>query len=177
MKRPRRALTFGILAAWATTCSLFSGALLAFHLVALPTPARDDPQLSAALAAHSDASERARWHLVHVMYARCPCSKKIIDHLIARGPMPGVAETVLIVGADAALDARVTSAGFSVRDETATSLREQWHIEAAPLFLVADPSGRIRYEGGYTTVKQGPDIEDTAILARAQASDGDVASL
>src|SRR3569623_1995980 len=46
------------------------------------------------------------------------------------------------------------------RDE----LKSVNNIPAAPIMVVADPHGIIRYAGGYTARKQGPDISDVAVI-------------
>ncbi len=169
---PHRVWTRAALALWAVVCVLGGGALLAFHLVSLPVPPVDDPVLQAALAAQSTSLEQGRWRLVHVMYARCPCSQQIIDHLV-NDPRPGdVAERVVIVDADDALRARLAGAGFLVDVVDANTLQARWHLEAAPVLVVADPAGRVRYVGGYTDRKQGPVSHDVDILEQVRRGDG-----
>ena len=168
---PHRVWTRAALALWAGVCVLGGGALLAFHLVALPVPPVDDPLLQGALAAQSTSSEQGRWRLVHVMYARCPCSQQIIDHLV-NDPRPvDVAERVVIVDADNALRARLAAAGFLVDVVDASTLQARWHLEAAPVLVVADPAGRVRYVGGYTDRKQGPVSHDVDIVGQLRRGD------
>jgi hypothetical protein len=108
---------------------------------------------------------------VHVLYAECGCSKLIAGHLAAGGRPPGVAERVLLIGRDADLEARLDKMGMPValvsEDEAAT----RFHVVAAPTLVVLAPDDTVRYVGGYTERKQGPDPRDLAILASVRAGD------
>ena len=48
-------------------------------------------------------------------------------------------------------------------------LAARYGLEAAPVFVVADPEGELRYVGGYTTRKQGLDNRDLAIITELRA--------
>lgn len=56
---------------------------------------------------------------------------------------------------------------FDVRRVTSDDL-SRYGIEAAPLLVVLSPGGQIRYAGGYTERKQGPNIDDLRILDDAR---------
>jgi hypothetical protein len=157
-----------LMGVWAFACSLLCGALLAFHEVPLPRSLDEaaTADLAAAIAAHDGPGERGRWHTIHVMYQRCRCSQRIIDHLTSSARPQGISERVLLVDGTNETKERLARAGFRVDEETATSLHDAWKIEAAPLFIVVDPSGAVRYAGGYTREKQGPAISDLDILAQ-----------
>ena len=161
---PVRHVGRAVLVVWALVCTLGAGALLAFHLLSLPVPPIDDPVLTQALAANQTVDERGHWRVVHVLYARCPCSKQILSSLIEAGPAE-VAERVVLVDDSTDLTARLITAGFRVDRLTHAELGARWHIEAAPLLLVADDAGRVRYAGGYTERKQGPILDTHALVA------------
>jgi hypothetical protein len=65
---------------------------------------------------------------------------------------------------DAELEARLKAHGFRVVLVSANELSERYQVLAAPLLIVAAPDGSIRYSGGYTRRKQGPDPEDLEII-------------
>lgn len=166
-----RSLAQLALTLWATVCVVVGGALLVFHLQPLPVPPLEDQQLQAALAASSTASEQGRWRLLHVMYARCPCSNKIIEHLLSSTRPVDVAERVVIVDASDTLRDRLRAAGFIVDVIDAPTLQQRYHLEAAPVLVVADDVGRIRYVGGYTERKQGPVSHDVEIVEQLRRGD------
>jgi hypothetical protein len=107
--------------------------------------------------------------VVHVLYAQCACSQRIADHVLGGGRPADVAERVLLIGRDAALEARFAAAGLPVSLVTEDEAATEFHVVAAPAFVVVAPDGGVRYVGGYTERKQGPDPRDLAILAAARA--------
>lgn len=138
------------------------GTLMAGHTYTLPHPLATDPALAAALAPFATGP---RWTLVHVLYGRCRCSHAILDE-IAEGPRPpDVAEVVLAVDPPADWAARLGRRGVTLVVTDQAGLKRDYGIEAAPLLVVLAPGGGVAYSGGYTSRKQGPDIEDLAIVA------------
>jgi hypothetical protein len=157
--------------------ALFVGAsLLAAHWVALPTPERDDERLLAALAQLHAHEERESWLVVHVLYAACACSGRVVDHLVDDPRPSGVVDKVLLVGTVPAIEERLANASFEIVRVTPRELDETYAIEGAPLLLVVDPDGVLRYRGGYTERKQSLAIRDVEIVERLVA-DGDVPAL
>ena len=67
--------------------------------------------------------------------------------------MPGVDEVVLLVGDAPAHRARVSARGFRVLAVTDEELLRRWRMEAAPLLVVTDGDGVVRYAGGYRRAK------------------------
>lgn len=158
-----RKLVWTALALWVVAMTALGGVLLLGHQ-ALPTPPPSDPQLQAAVAA---ALPAPHWRAVHVMYRSCPCSRRTIDHLVARRPRPGVDELVVMVDDDAIPgreDGRLAAAGFAVRVISRAVLARDFHLEAAPVLVVAQPDGALAYIGGYNRHKQSATFEDVAIL-------------
>jgi hypothetical protein len=142
-----------------------TGLLMASHSLALPRPAGHDPRLATGLAALRPAERAGDWLAVHVMYAQCRCSQRLIDHLASRPHPPGVSEAVLLAGSDEVLEARLRDAGYRLEVIEPAELERRYHVTAAPLLAVLDASQQLRYLGGYTRTKQGPAPQDTAIIA------------
>ncbi len=149
-------------ATWLVLCTVGAGTLMASHWYTLPKPSPSDVRVAAQL--ERLRPDGAEWFAAHVLYSSCPCSVRVLDHLFSSARPKDVAEVILLVEADAAIEARAAEAGFPVTVVTPDALRDDYGIEAAPLMLVQDASRRIRYAGGYTERKQGPDIRDLAIL-------------
>lgn len=164
---PRRSrLAKLALSFWFAAMVGLSALLLARHLLALPRPSLDDAALG-SLAALRDPGD-SRTLAVHVLYAECRCSGRLVAHLL-RDPRPkDVAEVVLFVGGDRPTIERLRSHGFRVEQVDAETLGERWHVKAVPLLVVVSPSGAVQYAGGYTTRKQGPDPRDVEIIQRAR---------
>ena len=78
-------------------------------------------------------------------------------------------ERVLLIGRDAELEARFASVGMPVILATEDEASATFHIVAAPTLVVVAPDDTVRYAGGYTERKQGPDPRDLAILAAVRA--------
>lgn len=152
------------LAGWAFTAFLVTGSLASAHLYTLPSPPKVKPELVQALAAHRLPADRGRFAVSHVLYAACRCSQRIVDHLATRRARKDVSESVLLVGEDQPLIARLSGAGFRVDVLTPRNLRERFAIQSAPLLIIAQPDDRIAYLGGYTDHKQSLPIRDGELI-------------
>lgn len=149
----------GGIVAWLALCLLVGGSLLAGHLLTLPVPERGDPELRAAIAkTRTDHG----WLAIHVLSQECRCSQRIVAHLLA-SQRPDIHERIVWIG-----DAPPDAPGFAIERVTPKQLEARYHLVAAPVLLVADPAGEIRYVGGYTDQKQAADIRDLEVIAMAK---------
>ncbi|MFO0624861.1 MAG: hypothetical protein U0325_04535 [Polyangiales bacterium] len=148
-----------LLGLWVTAMVLLGTFALATHVAALPVPDPQDPRLRGAVAS---LRRPGRPLAVHALYADCRCSQMIRAHLARRGVMPGVDEVVLLVGDAPAHRARVEARGFRVLAVSDEELLRRWRMEAAPLLVVTDAGGVVRYAGGYRRAKssaaEDPDV-------------------
>lgn len=149
----------GGIVAWLAVCLLVGGSLLAGHLLTLPVPERGDPELRAAIAA---THTKPGWLVIHVLSQECRCSQRIVAHLLA-SKRPGITERIVWIG-----DKPPAAPGFEIERIAPPQLKARYHLEAAPLLVVADPDGEIRYVGGYTDRKQAADIRDLEVIAMAK---------
>jgi hypothetical protein len=150
--------------AWFGGMLVIGAALLAKHVVALPAPVGNE-KLARSLSALRLPGDRGKWLAVHVLYAECRCSQRVVTHLLSTTRPRGWEEMVLWFGRgepDPALDAH-----FRVSRVTAADL-SRFGIDAAPLLVVLDPQDRIAYSGGYSERKQGPVLDDLRIFDGAQ---------
>jgi len=164
----RRRLVKIALAGWFAVMVTLSAIMLGRHVVPLPRPSADDAALAAALVALRPPESATRFFAVHVLFAECRCSQRIAEHLLASTRPPEVSEAVLLVGENASLEASLRSKGFGVRRVDVDELDRRYHVKAVPILVVLAPDGAVRYAGGYTTSKQGPDPRDLDIIARAR---------
>lgn len=164
----RQWLVYAALGAWFVVMGAVAASLLARHLVSLPPP-----EDTAPLASLRTADDTGRWMAVHVLYTECPCSRRIIEHLLASERPLYVVEHVVLVGAEGGLANALRVRGFHVVEVTPDELATRLGIDAVPLLVVLAPDDTTRYSGGYTERKQGPDPRDLEIIARARAGYGD----
>lgn len=155
---------------WVPAGLVLGGMLLAPHWTTLPMPAKDDVGL-AALAELRTPADGDAWLVVHVLYAACTCSGRVVDHL-AGDPRPaGVADRVLLVGTTPKIEERLAESRLTIVRTTPDELANRWAIEGAPMLVVIDPRGVVRYRGGYTERKQSLAIQDVEIVERLRADD------
>jgi hypothetical protein len=160
-----------VLGVWFAAMVALGAALLAKHAIALPAPV-ENARLSGALTELRAPGQSAGWMSVHVLYAECRCSHRIVDHLLSSTRPAHFREVVLWVGNGAPSPALAER--FDVRRIGSAELA-RYGIESAPLLLVVDPKSEVRYSGGYTTRKQGPMVADLRIMEEAQ--EGPLAAL
>lgn len=167
---PTRFIGLATLAGWAGVMVVIMGTLMAGHWVALPTPTRAErPEVAEALQGLM-RRDRGDWLAAHVMYADCRCSQRIVDHLVESRRPDRLTEHVLLVGEDASMGERLTAQGYVVTQLTPERLLSEYHLRAAPMLLIADPTGTLRYAGGYTERKQGYQVRDLTILDELMAA-------
>lgn len=148
---------------WAAALLLVTTVLMVGHWVTLPRPNLDDPRLASALT-ELRAAPSKRWELTHVLYVDCRCSQRVFAHLLERPTPAAASERVLMVGSDDAWRRQAALRGFEVLETSAEQLGRRFGIESAPLLLISDPGGEVRYAGGYTDRKQGPQYRDVEAL-------------
>jgi len=161
--RPSRAARVGLLC-WAAGVSLVSSYLLGRHALALPSPERPRGAVEALRA----ADQKGSWMAVHVLYAECGCSQRLVDHFLRTERPAGVSEHVVWVGAADERTAALAKKGFRLTFTTPEELSSRYGVDAAPLLVVSDPAGLVWYSGGYTARKQGPDVRDLEIIRAAR---------
>lgn len=131
----------------------------AIHLLALPQPS----QREIARGPWSSLVGTGRG-VVHVLYASCKCSGRVVDALVRRRALPNAREVVMIVGALGDRERELVGAGFEVTHVDSESLKRHYHVEAAPLLVVVDAGGKVLYSGGYRESENGP-LADAQIIA------------
>jgi hypothetical protein len=136
-----------MLAAWIVVMLVGLAALSLEHMASLPEP-DDEALLSRAMLGLR--RNPGKDFLVHVIYAECSCSRALLGHLIARHPFRGAEEAVLFAGANPIKQRDLAErAGFAFTTVSARELAPRFGLEAAPVLIVFDSKGRLRYAGGY----------------------------
>jgi hypothetical protein len=147
MKRRLGRLALG---AWLAAVLALGGALMVLH-APLPLPA--------ALR----VAPSGRHLLVHALSLHCPCSRRILDYLIARGSRRDADERVLLVDGDDATATRLRARGFAVEQDDAQTLSQRHDIEAVPLLVIVRPDGTVAYRGGHTPRPQMAPVDLTLL--------------
>lgn len=150
-----------LLALWVLITVIIGGALTALHTVPLPavTPAWQAPT--------------GQWVALHVLSARCPCSRRVAVQLAARGAQRGVHEHVALIDATSAVSEPLRAAGFEVDALAGVDLEARYGVLAAPTLVLRRPDGSVAYAGGYAPRNTLP-ARDLEIFAQARASGADV---
>jgi protein SCO1/2 len=149
------------LAVWAVVVIAIAAQLAVGHAGALPGP-RDRAALVAATSAVAQPGAR---QAIHVIPARCSCTRLLVSHLARRGPRPGWAETVIVAGG---IDpAPLRAAGFAVHAVAPSWPGEVARLDAAPVVTVLI-DGRLAWTGGYFDTPAANRPRDVAILAAVE---------
>ncbi|QJW96669.1 hypothetical protein [Frigoriglobus tundricola] len=167
MPHASRTLSRTVLVAWAAGMSLVTAGLMTRHWVPLAQPSAADPDWRARFGPRVAGPNRGTWTAVHVLAEGCPCSDRILTHLRARGPHPGVRERLVRVAEGPG--AGLTLPGFDCETVAPAELVAGYGVESVPMMLVLGPDGAPRYAGGYTARKQGFDVRDRYILSELLA--------
>mgnify|MGYP003648079720 CR=1 FL=1 len=148
---------------WAAALLLVSASLMVGHWVNLPHPEiGQDFEYASQVSnvAHSDRQVFA----FHFLYGDCPCSRRVLKHVMKRMPVDGAVERVVLIGEDKAMEDLALTQGYQVDVVTPIELKEKYGVESAPLLIVTNNAGEIKYSGGYTSRKRGLDIQDHQII-------------
>lgn len=158
-----------LLVVWLVSLGLIIASLMTGHWVVLPHPSVGDV-LQPGPEAPSRHTENGLTAF-HFLYADCPCSQRILRHVIDRETVPGISERIVLVGSDPIIEQRAKSRGYECESISADILQSRYGVQAAPLLVVTGASGAIVYSGGYTARKQGYQIRDVETLTALVSGD------
>src|SRR5258708_4737657 len=99
-KKPIQVLAWMAFVLWIPAVLVPGSYLLARHVLTLPKPASADPILVDAIRAMRGVDPPSPWFVMHVLYAECGCSQRVLARLLARAPVRGVTERIVLVGGD-----------------------------------------------------------------------------
>ena len=157
------------IAIWASALTLVIGTLMVSHWVVLPSPAVG--QTLPAAEVTRTVSTRGRLQVFHFLSSECPCSRRVLRHLVDRGANAKVLETIVLVGESKELEMAAVKHGYVMDVVTPEELASRYEVESGPLMIVTAPDSTILYSGGYTSRKQGYEIQDERIISELLAGD------
>lgn len=152
----------GAFAVWAVVLTLVAAVLGIRHWAALPRP--DDVAALGRAMTDLRAPGGQGLLVVHVLFADCRCSRRVLDALGQRPPVPGRQETVLLVGSLPDVERDLRARGVAVVHAEPEELLTRYHVESAPLFVVVNGEGRVQHVGGYTAHKQALVLRDREVV-------------
>lgn len=167
-----RSLRSLVIPVWAASLLIVTASLMVGHWVTLPHPAVGATVPVSGMDRVSGRVEPQSLYAFHFLYGDCPCSRRVLKHVVNRKPVPGVGEHLVLIGRDEEMQRRAESKGFSVDTIEPEELKRIYGVDAVPLLVVTNGDGGIHYSGGYTPRKQGLDIQDESIIR--QAMDGEM---
>lgn len=132
----------GFVAVWLGGVSVVLAIVMAPHMSPLRRHAVTTPEIRSAPSS-------ATWQVTHVLAAECECSRAVAEALAQRGPAADASHHVIVVGRNDAMEASLTSAGFTTTRSTAADAFARYGIHGAPWLLVHRPDGQEVYSGGY----------------------------
>jgi len=115
------------------------GLLMAAHM----------PYGSELAAASLTQRSTGRWRAVYILGAECPCSRRVARHLAESPRLHDIEELVVFVGQDSAIESSLEHANLKLDRKSGPEARELYGARSAPLLVFVDPSGAIRYSGGF----------------------------
>lgn len=142
----RQALGKALIVAWGALALVGISSLAVNHTAPMPDPGREDRLVRAALGLRHDPGQPFR---LHVIYEKCSCTERLFAHLVRRGALPGIEESVLFVGESAEKRQAAERAGFRFASVAAVHLERDFGLQAAPVLLAFDRAGTLLYAGGY----------------------------
>jgi len=90
-----------------------------------------------------------QWQAIHILGSDCPCSIRVARHLASRPRLTGIEERIIQVGEEPETEKLLQDAGWPVEHWPAERARDTYGAMSAPLLVMLDPEGKIRYSGGY----------------------------
>jgi hypothetical protein len=159
------------LASWFVATAVLAGYLLGAHVAGLPLPGCSDRRLLDGLASRHRAG---RPLAVHVLYADCECSNRVLARLEARTPREDVDERIVLVEpheSRARLARLAEREGFTVERVPPEALPELLGLSVAPVLVATDSNGDLAYLGGYTPRKQSEVVETDRVLDQVVAGE------
>lgn len=159
------------LGVWAIVLSTVISSLMVGHWVSLPHPDLGDETMQRAMDHLRQSAQHRSWTVVHFLGADCRCSARVADDLLGRLPTEGVDHHIVLIGEDEDLARRARARAIGLDSLSSDRASAEWNVQAAPLLLIADASGGLRYVGGYTDRKQSLAVQTDDILERLQRGD------
>lgn len=104
--------------------------------------------------------------MTHGLSLKCPCSRRIVDHLVSRGPSADALERVVVADATDEAVERLSWRGFHVERVSSDTLEKAGFV-SVPGLVIHRPDGSVAYAGAHAPKRTGP-IDDLSLLNAAR---------
>lgn len=94
-------------------------------------------------------SKENKWQIIHFLGGECQCSEYITEYLVKRGPSKEFNEKVVIFDDLKNFYSPLKDAGFDVEAHEYEKVDMDNKPDGIPLLVIANPGGKVEYEGGY----------------------------
>ena len=142
----KKGLAYIALVIWFALSLVGLASLSVNHIFAMPIP-KDEVKVTRSIWTLRKGQEP--YFVVHVIYQNCSCTESLFAHLLQRGRFPKSEELILFVGENDGKKKKALEKGFRFLQSDATHLEVKYGLESAPVLLVFDGRGQMRYIGGY----------------------------
>ncbi len=149
------------LALWVGGSSVLFGAILGQHMVPFQVNAEQAPE-----------NLGKEFTVSHFLNPDCGCSSKVMEHLIERGSIQDLEETIYFIGREDQTADRLRARGFKILVVPEDLALADFQVEAVPLLRIASRD-RVIYAGAYgKDQKHSRKYDDLAIIEAARHGEG-----
>lgn len=96
------------------------------------------------------------WQIIHFLGGECQCSEYLVDYLVKRGPSKEFHEKIIVFDDKKDFYKPLIGAGFNVKSLEYEKVSRENKPEGIPLLVIANPGGKVKYEGGYAEQMLNP---------------------
>ncbi|EQC46800.1 hypothetical protein M900_2559 [Bacteriovorax sp. Seq25_V] len=123
--------------------------------------------------------KQAYYQLVHFLGGECQCSEYVVEYLVRRRPTPNTFEKVVIYEDRKNFKSKLEASGYRVELQTYEDLEKEDSPSGIPLLVIANPSGGVLYEGGYSNKLINPftEFQDLVKLEEVKKIKREIASM
>lgn len=152
---------FLVFVVWFAIVSVPISILMAQHNLPFSIDVKTPSQIIKTL------SDKDHLSVTHILSAKCKCSKRVGRHLEETLRPEFLQETIVIVDGTLPNETELSKKGFKLSHISVADLKTQFNLEAAPVLLVSDSSGELKYSGGYKNIDE-MDHRDLEIVSEVK---------
>jgi thioredoxin-related protein len=141
---------------WFVTVSAPLSILMAQHNLSFKADARME-----------SSGVQDKFLVTHILGSNCKCSNRIARYLVETQRPSEIAEKIVVVGGLLKNEMQLQQQGFTIEHISVTELKSRFNLVSAPVLLIKDKSGVLKYSGGYKNIDE-VEARDIEILKRIE---------